>query len=149
MKKRTYNRNRKGFTMMEIMAVLIIVGLLSTVVTTTFLGKVRQAKIATTKANLKKLDSAVLSFKMDTDRYPDEDEGLYALIEEPADVTGWDSEGYISSTSIPLDGWKHEFIYQRYPESGKEFVIISYGADGEEGGEEGTEDADLYSTDAQ
>ena len=149
MRKRISNKNRKGFTMMEIMAVLIIVGLLSTVVTTTFLGKVKKAKVATTKTNLKKLHGAVQSFKMDTDRYPDEDEGLYALIEEPADVSGWDSEGYIDATSIPLDGWKHEFIYQLYPDSGKPFVIISYGADGEPGGEEGTEDADLYSTDAE
>lgn len=132
---------------MEIMAVLFIVGLLSTVVTTTFLGKIKKARVTTTKASLKTLHHAVLSFKMDTGRYPDEDESLYALIEEPADVTGWDTEGYIEATSIPPDSWRNEFIYQLYPESGKPFVIISYGADGEEGGED--EDADLHSTDAE
>ena len=133
--------------MIEIMAVMVIVGLLSTVAATTFLGKLKKAKVTTTKANLKILSNAVQSFYIDTGRYPDEDEGLIALIEQPADVTGWDSSGYIESSSIPKDGWKNEFVYQRYTESGKPFVIISYGADGEEGGE--NENADLYSTDAE
>ena len=133
--------------MIEIMAVMIIVGLLSTVATTTFLGKLKKAKVTTTRANLKTLHAAVQSFYMDTGRYPDEDEGLMALIEQPSDVTGWDSNGYIESDSIPLDGWKNEFIYQQYPDNGKPFVIISYGADGEEGGED--DQADLSSTDSE
>ena len=145
MQKRNH-KNRNAFTMIEIIAVLVIVGLLATVATTSFMGKIENARADTTKANLKQLHSAVLSFKMDTGRYPDEDEGLIALVEEPVESEGWDSEGYITTSSIPKDGWGNEFIYQLYPESGKPFVIISYGADGEEEGEDNN--ADLYSTDA-
>lgn len=145
MNKRNHN-NRKAFTMIEIIAVLVIVGLLATVATTSFMGKIEKAKADTTKANLKQLHSAVLSFKMDTGRYPEEDEGLIVLVEEPIESEGWDSEGYLTSSDLPQDGWNNDFIYQLYPESGKPFVIISYGADGEEEGE--GLDADLYSTDA-
>ncbi len=145
MQKRNHN-NRKGFTMIEIIAVLVIVGLLATVATTSFMGKIEKARADTTKANLQQLHSAVLSFKMDTGRYPEEDEGLEVLVVAPVEDEGWDPEGYITSSDLPKDGWGNEFIYQLYPESGKPFVIISYGADGEEEGED--YDADLYSTDA-
>lgn len=144
MKKR--NNNRNAFTMIEIIAVLVIVGLLASVATTTFMGKIEKAKVDTTKASLKQIASAVRSFKLDTGKYPEEEEGLSVLVEEPVDAEGWDPEGYLESEDLPTDSWKNEFYYQRYPESGKPFVIISYGADGEEGGE--GYDADLYSTDA-
>ena len=146
MNRRRNNNNRKAFTMIEVVAVLIIVGLLATVATTTFMGKIGRAKKDTTKANLKQLHSAVLSFKLDTGRYPEEEEGLDVLIDPPIDDEGWDPEGYLMTADLPEDGWGNAFIYQRYPENNKPFVIVSYGADGEEGGE--GDNADLYSTDA-
>lgn len=132
---------RYGFTMVELMAILIIIGLLATVVVTKFTGKVEQARITTTKANLKILHSAVNQFKMDTGRFPTEDVGLTELIERPSDVTVW--EEYLETTELPKDGWGNDFIYELYPESGRQFAIRSAGPDGEEG----TED-DLLSTDA-
>jgi general secretion pathway protein G len=92
------------------------------------------------------LHSAVIQFKLDTGRYPAEEAGLQELIEQPTDVTGWNTGGYLETTTLPKDAWGNEFVYQLMPESGKPFVIISYGANGEEGGE--TYDTDLYSTDA-
>ncbi len=145
MKKRR-RKNRYGFTMVELMAMLIIIGLLATLVVTKVATKIDQARITTTKANLKVLHSAVNQFKMDTGRFPSEDIGLMELIEQPSDVTRYEEGGYLETTEIPKDGWGNDFIYERYPESGKPFVIKSYGADGEEGGE--GNDADLYSTDA-
>ena len=139
-------KRRNGFTMVELMAMLIIIGLLATLVVTKVASKIDQARVTTTKANLKMLHSAVNQFKMDTGRYPTEEEGLTALVEEPSDVTGWEPGGYLETTEIPVDGWGNEFFYERDPGTGKPFVIISYGADGEEGGE--GYDADLYSTDA-
>lgn len=144
--KRKTKTLKNAFTLVEVMAVLIILGLLATVAVTNFMGKTDQAKVTTTKANLRILHNSVLQFKMDTGRYPEEEEGLFAIIEEPTDVTGWQPGGYLNSTELPLDGWNYEFIFQRDPESGKAFVIISYGADGEPEGED--YDADLYSTDA-
>ena len=134
---------RYGFTMVELMAMLIIIGLLATLVVTKVASKIDQARVTTTKANLKALHAAVNQFKMDTGRFPAEDEGLMALIEQPPDVLVWEPGGYLETTEISPDGWGNEFIYELYPESGKQFAIRSMGPDGEEG----TED-DLLSTDA-
>lgn len=145
MKKRKRNV-RAGFTMVELMAILIIIGLLATVVVKKVAAQIDKARVTTTKANLKILHSAVTQFKLDTGRFPTEEEGLMALIEQPSDVTAYEPGGYLETTDIPTDAWGEEFIYERYPESGKAFVIKSFGADKEEGGE--SYDADLLSTDA-
>lgn len=137
---------RKAFTMVELMAVLIILGLLAAVVVRNFVGQTDRARVTTTKANLKLLHMAVNQFKMDTGQFPTEEEGLTVLIEPPSDVGNWQPGGYLETTDIPKDGWGNEFIFELYPESGKPFVIRSLGADGEEGGED--YDADLLSTDA-
>lgn len=148
MKLKRQRRFKSGFTMVELMAVLIILGLLATAVVMNFTGRVEKARVETTKANLKLLHNAILQFKMDTGQYPSEEDGLYALIEQPADVRNWQSGGYLETTDIPVDGWGNDFEYIRFPESGKPFAIKSYGADGEPGGEEETADEDLLSTDA-
>ena len=142
---RRKRRIRDGFTMVELMAMLIIIGLLATLVVTKVTSKIDDARITTTKANLKMLHSAVNQFRMDTGQYPSEDMGLIDLVQQPMDLPEgkWPPGGYLETTDVPKDGWNHDFIFQLYPESGKQFVIISLGPDGEEG----TED-DLYSTDA-
>jgi len=145
-KRRKRRKLRNGFTMIELVAMLIIIGLLAAVVGKNVMGHIERAKKTTTKTSLKVLHSAVNQFKMDTNRYPTEEEGLLALIEEPGDAEGWVEGGYLETTEVPLDGWKNEFFYELAPASGKAFVIISYGEDGEEGGEGSS--ADLYSTDA-
>ena len=142
-RKERKKRIKYGFTMVELMAMLIIIGLLATLVVMKVTTKIDQARITTTKANLKALHTAINQFKMETGRFPTEDEGLIALIEQPPDVDTWEPGGYLETTEIPPDGWRNEFIYELYPESGKPFVIRSMGPDGEEG----TED-DLLSTDA-
>ncbi len=145
MKESRKRQVRTGFTMVELMAVLIILGLLAGVVVKNFVGQTERAKVTTTKASLRQLASAVNQFYMDTNRYPTEDEGLYALIEPPSDVQNFQPGGYLDTTDVPTDGWGNEFIYELYPESGKPFVIKSLGADGQDGGE--GYNADLLSTD--
>jgi len=146
MGKRRTTGIRSGFTMVEIMAVIIILGLLAAVVVRNFVGQTDRARVITTKASLKLLHMAVMQFQMDTGRFPTEEEGLKALIEQPTNVDNWPAGGYLETTEIPKDGWGNDFIYVLYPESGKPFAIKSLGADGEEGGE--GNDADLLSTDA-
>ena len=138
---------RQAFTMIEMMAVIVIIGILAGIVAVSVVGKIDKSRVIATKASLKMLHNAVIQFKLDTGRYPTEEAGLQELIEQPTDVTGWNTGGYLETTSLPKDAWGNDFIYQLLPESGKPFVIISYGANGEEGGE--GYDADLYSTDAQ
>jgi general secretion pathway protein G len=144
---RNQNTKYRAFTIIEIMAVIVIIGILAGIVAVNVVGRIDKARVITTKANLKLLHGAVIQFKFDTTRYPSEDAGLLELIEQPTDVTGWAEGGYLDTTTIPKDAWGNDFIYQLLPESGKPFVIISYGANGEEGGE--GYDTDLYSTDAQ
>lgn len=136
---------RSGFTMVELMAMLIIIGLLATVVVKKVSSQIDRARITTTKANLKILHDAVNQFRMDLGQYPSEDMGLLDLIQQPMDIIEgrWPEGGYLETTEVPKDAWDHDFVFQLYPESGKQFVIISFGPDGEEG----TED-DLLSTDA-
>jgi general secretion pathway protein G len=107
---------------------------------------VSEARVTATKANLMQLHMAVIQFKMDIGRFPTEQEGLTALIKKPSGVTSYLAGGYLDTTELPKDGWGRDFIYKLWPESGKPFVIISYGADGKQGGQ--GDDADLRSTDA-
>jgi general secretion pathway protein G len=129
--------------MVELMAVLIILGLLATLLLKNFMGSTDKARIITTKVNLRGLQSAVNQFKMDTGRFPTEDEGLMALIQQPSNVKNWQQFGYLETTELPKDGWGHDFIYVLNPPNQKPFDIISCGPDGERG----TED-DLHSSDA-
>lgn len=145
--KRKLNKTRKAFTMIELMAVLVILGLLAGVVAVNVIGKINKAKVITTKTNLKLLKNAVISFHMDTGRFPTDDEGINALVEEPADVENWEFGGYLDTTEVPRDAWGEEFYYELYPESGQPFVIYSLGADKQEDGED--YDTDLLSTDAE
>ena len=103
------------------------------------------ARATTTKVRLHELHSAVQMFKVDTGRYPSQENGLIELIQPPANTPGWAQGGYLETTTVPRDGWKNEFIYKRTPEGEKPFVIISCGADGRPGGTE--QNAHLTSTD--
>ena len=127
-----------------LLIVIVFVSLAAFVAATQFTGQIDKARVTTTKASLRSLHAAVLQFRMDTGRYPEEAEGLDALIEKPEGVDYWQPGGYLDTTELPKDAWEREFIYDLNPEDGKPFVIISFGADGEEGGE--GFDMDLLST---
>ncbi len=133
MNKRAY-KNR-GFTLIEMMAVLLIIALLSSLAGVAFLGKIDDAKVKTTKADLVTLRNAVIQFKMDTGYYPSEEVGLIELIEQPMDLNNWSPGGYLTETVLPKDGWGNDFYYLLDAGDGKPFVIFSYGADGQEGGD--------------
>ncbi|MHC4476769.1 MAG: type II secretion system protein GspG [Planctomycetota bacterium] len=112
-------------------------------ISTTPAMELNKLRVANTKARLEKLHMAVIQFKLDTGRFPTEEEGLVALIEAPSDVTNYASGGYLHGGAGLKDGWGNDFDYRLYPDSREHFVIISYGADGMEGGK--GYDADLGS----
>ena len=91
-----------------------------------------KARVATTKFTLKELHMAVVKFRLDTGRFPTEEEGLLALVEAPEDTEGW--RGYLEDNEVPKDAWNRNLVYMLRPGSGEPFAIFSYGADGKEGG---------------
>ena len=134
-----------GFTLVELMVVIVIIGLLASIVGVNVIGYISKAKIKTTQAQIKIFHHAVKLYKLDTGQYPDNAMGLDALIEQPPGTIGWNTEGYLDGVSaIPLDPWNSQYEYQ-YPGEYSVYDIFSLGADGKDGGED--EDTDLYNSD--
>lgn len=131
MKLRIKNSNI-GFTLIEIMIVIIIIGLLAALVAPRFFGKLTTAKLSSAKAQIELFGTALDAFRLDTGRYPTTEEGLKALREKPSGAENW--SGPYLPKEIPLDPWKRPYIYKSPGEHG-EYDLLSYGLDGVEGGE--------------
>ena len=135
--KRHDRANRRmGFTLAELMVVLVIIGLLVGLVGPNVMGYLTQGKVTTAKADLRSLDEAVTSFAMRNDgKYPD---SLESLIEE--DEYG---NSYINSKIVPKDPWGNEYMYEPPFAGSNEYRIYTYGKDGLPGGEGESQDFDL------
>lgn len=128
-------KDNKGFTLIEIMVVLIIIGLLAGIVVPKLMGRTEEAKRTKTMVQIKNLQSATDLYKLDSGSYPTTDQGLQALVEKPAIgeiPKKWKEGGYIDK--IPMDAWGNNYVYIS-PGVHGEYDLYSYGADGEEGGE--------------
>ena len=132
-----------GFTLTEIMVVVFIIGLLSTVVLINVLGARTDAQLKTARTNVTSLANALEQYSLDMYDYPTTEQGLEALVTEPpgASTAGsYRKGGYINK--VPLDPWGRPFVYRRPAErSDKAYDLYSLGADGEPGGED--ENADI------
>ena len=135
---RTRRIHRGGFSLLELLVVVTIIGLLAALVGPRLLKKAAGTKVETTKAQLTLLENAVESYRLDTGTLPTQQQGLEALIEEPDDTPNWDGP-YIERARLPTDGWGRDFEYQL--DERWDFIIYSLGADGREGGE--GENADI------
>ena len=125
-------KDQAGFTLIELVVVIIILGLLSALVAPKFFGRVDKAKITTAKTQIELLGGALDDFRLDNGRYPTTDEGLVALREKPMDLETWD--GPYLPKNIPDDPWKRAYLYKSPGDHGP-YDLISFGADGQEGGE--------------
>jgi general secretion pathway protein G len=130
-------RPRAGFTLVEMIVVIAIIGVLATLLIVRFSGQTDQAKVATAKSQVAQIEGAVIAFQAHVGRLPN---SLRELVEKPADAKNWQENGYLKGKSVPKDPWGNEYIYKV---SGKRFEIICLGADGKDGGE--GVDADLSS----
>jgi general secretion pathway protein G len=142
-------KNNKGFTLLEIIIVVFILGLLAAIVTPKIIGHTDEARITEAKVQIKNFETALKMFKLDNGFYPSTEQGLESLIEKP--TTGqipqkYREGGYLEQKKIPLDPWGNPYIYISPGVQG-DFDIESYGADGKEGGEK--KDADIENWDMQ
>jgi len=138
-------RGQKGFTLIEIMVVVIILGILAGLVLPRFMGRTEEARRTKAKIQIENLESALKLYKLDNGAYPSTEQGLEALVQKPALgflPKNWREGGYLEKGKIPLDPWGRPYVYLSPGVKSKEFDLKSLGADGEEGGEGENEDVE-------
>jgi len=126
------NRNnlQSGFTLIEIMVVVVIIGMLATMILPRVLGRLDQSQQIAAQADINQLSTALKFYKLDNAKYPASGDGLQALLSGAKD-----GKGYLDGNKLPKDPWGNDYLYQ-YPGQHLEFDIWSLGADGQAGGTE-------------
>jgi general secretion pathway protein G len=131
------NSKRKGFTLIEIMVVVFIIGILLAIVAPRLISRTDDARVIKAKAQIKNFETALKLFKIDNGFYPSTEQGLEALVSEPS--TGkipknYRHGGYLEQKKITLDSWGNPYVYIS-PGIQDDYDIICYGADGAPGGD--------------
>ena len=137
------DRARGGFTLMEVLVVIIIVTILASVVTINVVRQPGQARVEATRLQLRQLKAAIQLYQTEQGRVPNQAQGLEALVEKTTIAPvpeAFPQEGYLDSRTVPADAWKNPFVYLSPGRKGERFEILSYGSDGEPGGESDAED---------
>ncbi len=122
-----------GMTMMELLAVLVIIGIVMGVVGSKFIGQAEEAKRKAAKIEIGQIGQALDLYKLEIGRYPNTSEGLQALVQAPAGVTNWNGP-YWKNGTLPKDPWKNDYKYTAPGQHGL-YDIVSMGPDGQEGGD--------------
>ena len=133
---------RQGFTLVELMVVIVIIGLLATVVAVNVLPSQDRAMVGKAKADISVLEQAIETYRLDNLNFPTDQQGLQALVSAPAGLAQperYRQGGYVRR--LPEDPWGNPYRYRRQSTHGQQFDVFSLGADGKEGGE--GNDADL------
>jgi general secretion pathway protein G len=135
--RRSSNVRFRGFTLIELMLVLVILATLAAIVTPKLTGQSVKAKITATKTQISQFETALDAFEIDVGRYPSSVEGLQALVVKPtSEADGW-QQPYMNRNAIPLDPWNNEYVY-RYPGQYNQdgYDLYSCGPDGRLGGDD-------------
>lgn len=139
-------RRQRGFTLIELMAVIVIIGILASIATVAIVGRVTEARITATKVQIRNFEGALKGFKIRHGFYPSSDQGLEALVAAPTSgriPKDYPRNGYLDSSKVPDDQWGNPYIYESPGSHGYDYEIVSFGADGLPGGED--ENADIES----
>ncbi|MBI5581921.1 MAG: type II secretion system major pseudopilin GspG [Deltaproteobacteria bacterium] len=140
---------KKGFTLIEIMVVIVILGILAMYVAPKLMGRPEEAKQVRAKMDIAALETALKLYKLDSGIYPGTEQGLQALVQRPESGVipkKWRQGGYLEKGKVPKDPWSNDYIYLS-PGLKAEFDIISYGADGVPGGENENKDINNWDVD--
>jgi len=128
------SRHRRGFTLIELLVVLVILGLVSAFAAPRVLDYLSGAKRDTAQIQIERLSEVLDLYKLEVGEYPSTDQGLEALIEKPAGVSGWNGPYLKQGREMLVDPWGNPYQY-RHPGEHGSFDLYSHGADGEPGGE--------------
>ena len=142
-------KTNHGFTLIELMVVIVILGILVSFIAPRLMGRPDEAKQVKARVQIESLETAIKLYKLDNGIYPTTEQGLQALIEQPQTGTlpkKWRKGGYLEKGKVPKDPWGNEFIYLS-PGAHGDYDIIAYGADGVPGGEEFDKDINSWETD--
>jgi general secretion pathway protein G len=138
---RTTASKQSGFTLIELMVVIVILGILAGLIVPRIMNRPEEAKQLKAKMQIESIGTALKLYKLDMGSYPTTEQGLQALVSEPG-TTGtskWRKGGYLDKGRVPKDPWDHDFIYLS-PGANGDYDLISYGADGVSGGDDKNKD---------
>jgi general secretion pathway protein G len=131
-------RKTRGFTLLELLVVIVIIGLLAGYVAPRYFSQVGRSEIQVAKAQIESLEKALDQYRLDTRRYPSTEEGLQALVSKPESAAGW--SGPYLKKAVPVDPWGRPYAYHTPGQKG-EYEVFTYGRDGKPGGT--GDDADI------
>ena len=123
----------EGFTLLELIIVMVIIGLLAALIGPKMIGRVGESRQTVAKQQIEGFSSALEMYKLDTTKYPTQEQGLEALVTQPQGIVNWKGP-YLKKKFIPKDPWGNNYVYI-FPGANGDYDIISYGADGNQGGE--------------
>jgi general secretion pathway protein G len=126
--------NARGFTLLEIMVVVVILGILAALVAPSIINRVGDAEVTKARQDIRAIETGLNLFRLDNFKYPTSEQGLRALVEQPTDssIRNWKRGGYVE---LKKDPWGNDYQYAYPGTHGKEFDVWTFGADGQEGGE--------------
>ena len=125
-------KDQKGITLIELLVVMVIIAMFATVVGSRVFRNVEKGRQTVAKEQISEFESVLDLYRLDVGKYPSTEEGLQALRVRPTGVSNWD--GPYLKKDVPVDPWTHPYVY-RCPGQHGDFDLLSYGADGQEGGD--------------